>query len=317
MRILYALSDRYGSQVQYIRFLQNAPPNSIIKVAGYASKCNLINLDWNLDALKDAIDLKTVSLKNENVSIYASQIESFRPDLIISDLELITSYIAIAHKIPLWQVSPLLFYYATTNEIKSELNSRRRFSYIFKPHLKAKDFIHYAITNSSKNLIYSYFGDAHDFPIASNFEWVRPYFYSANQSKAAEHHCCATLLTNNKRHLNKIKDQEDTVLFSSFENENYSNIKIKNISNTSEYIINLKNSNYVACSAYTDFMADCFYNKKFANLFVDFDDIECVVNYLCAEHLNVGKAIMNALSNQSIDPKVNSKIKFFDQHLVE
>lgn len=319
IKVLYALSDRLGAQIQYIRFIENIDPNIEVKVAGYGSKCNLINLDWNLDALKNAIDPKTISLKNENTAIYADQIKSFNPDLVISDLELITSYIALDLNKELWQVSPLLFYYAATNDIKSKLNSRRRFSYSLKPLINSKDFANYAITNSSKNLIYSHFGDSSDFDIPSNFSWIRPYFYHGQQSRAAEYNLFGATIKNNKSFLNTIKSHQDSVIFSSFLQENYDNIKLKDLRNTNEYAINLKNAKYVSTYCYTDFLADCYYNNKFSNMFVDYDDIECVINYLCTEFLKLGKSLneKESFSNSSIEVKVNSNIKFLDQHIME
>ena len=80
-----------------------------IKIAAYKiSTPKDINIDWTLDALLNIYRPNLLSLNNDNLGIYFEQIKNYAPDLVISDLEYFTSYLASLMNVPLWQCSSSL-----------------------------------------------------------------------------------------------------------------------------------------------------------------------------------------------------------------
>src|SRR5271155_1177897 len=109
MKILYAAGDNTNACTQLSRFVQ-AMPNHQIKVAAYQqSSPKGMNIDWTLNCLLNVFTGQIA--ENDNLKIYYDQIVYFAPDLIISDLEYFTSYLAGVGNIPLWQCSSSLINY--------------------------------------------------------------------------------------------------------------------------------------------------------------------------------------------------------------
>ncbi len=317
MKILYAVNNRKGGQLQLARFLSFNQDNWQIKIAGHNKSCPAINLDWTLDALQNMFDLEHVSFDNDNLRTYYEQVKSFAPDLIISDLEVYTSYIGNQLGIPVWQVSPSLLYYGVDPLIKSEINVFKHYSYLFNRQNATDNILHAILGNSDRKLIPSHFGDAGSVKLNQGYEWIRPYHISGKESVPCQHNVCAATLQNDKAFINYLKSFKDVVLFSNNLDESYSGITLKDISKIEEYGCNLKNCIIGATQGYTDLLADLYYAGKYSLVFPDFTQGECVTNALLTEHLGLGKAIYkNELFEvNEIIPNLNSNIKYLHDEI--
>lgn len=172
LKILYAADNRKSSFYSLKRFLDTYSDFYQIKVAAYSASIQNLNVNWNLDALLDFRGKKTdLSFSNSNYPLYAREIKRFAPNIIISDLEIYSSYIGIEMGIPVWQVSPLLLYYAA----EDKLNIYKYHSALFKWDSRRDDYTKYVIKNSDKRLILSHLGDTVAPPkVDTFFDWVRP-----------------------------------------------------------------------------------------------------------------------------------------------
>ena len=179
MKILYAAGNREGSYLQYKRFLQSIKHKNIeLKTAGYQKSIKDLNADYTLDALLNFTKDDKGLFYNGNYNYYYKQIQSFAPDLIISDLELYTSLIALELKIQLWQVSSLLLYWAIPDEIKNQMNiwisSPYAFSFGAPSNIQK---IKHILANSNKRYVVSLLCDtSYTTNLKDHFEWIRPEF---------------------------------------------------------------------------------------------------------------------------------------------
>lgn len=300
MKILYAASNRKGAQLQLLRFLSFLSNHHQIKIAGFNKSLPNINFDWTLDALQNVFDVSHLSFDNDNLRVYYEQIKSYSPDLIISDLELYTSYIGIQLSIPVWQVSPNLLYYGMNQQDKVNSNIYRHYSYFFNRQNMPDDILQNILVNSDKKFIYSHFGDAGNINLNSGYEWVRPYAIIGKDSVPCQHNVFAATLKNDKKYINYLKNFKDVVLFSSFLEEEYTGISMKDILNFSEYACNVKNCTIGVSQGYTDLLADLYYAGKPCLVLPDFTQSECIVNAMLTEYLKLGKVIYQ---NEYIAPK--------------
>ena len=102
MKILYAANNNYSSRFQLFRFLENFSNNHTLKISAYQKSCPPnVNIDFTLDPLLHYEDFDTITIKdNENFWIYFNLIKNFSPDIIISDLEVYTNFVAQKLNIP-------------------------------------------------------------------------------------------------------------------------------------------------------------------------------------------------------------------------
>lgn len=324
MKILYAAGNNANAKIQLARFLKAMDTSKDhIKIAAYKqSSPQSINIDWTLDALLNIYKSELLSLDNDNLSIYYEQIKSFAPDIVISDLEYFTSYVASALDITLWQCSSSLINYALTKFEKYNLG-------LFKYHAYSlnRDPIHTQrtvnmIDNSYYNLIYSHYGDIDNSPkLQENFLWVRPYHQVAKDYIPCKHYIVAGLSSNNKYVLNILKKYEDSVAFMEFDQEHHKNVIVKDIGMEDEYFCNLKNSPIFVCQGQASFLADAFYNNKYSFIYPDYKDNESIINSHLSNNLNLGqiKSYDETLSPSTIKitPMYNNSIKYLHELIKE
>lgn len=178
MRILYGAGNYIGSNIIASRFLKNAP-NHQIKIAGYYRNHKYLNtIDWCLDALyqtkfgtKNYFLLKhgvKGPLVNHDIAdVIINDILEFEPELVISDCEIFTAFVAKALEIPLWYCSPMLQLVGIEREYRDILLGTFR---------KTKEYIA-SLPEADAYLVYSPLCDILSRPILKNtFEWVRPYY---------------------------------------------------------------------------------------------------------------------------------------------
>jgi len=172
LKILYAANNYTSSFYSLKRFVDTYSKFYQIRTAAYSKSIQNINVNWTLDCLLDFKNkYQNISFKNSNFDLYLREIKRFNPDLIISDIEIYTSYAGIKLNIPVWQVSPLLLYYA----IDTKHNLYKYYSGVINKDSDKQKYIIYIINNSIKKLIPSHLGDLNSKPILKEeYEWIRP-----------------------------------------------------------------------------------------------------------------------------------------------
>lgn len=325
LKILYAASNHASAKIQLARFMKAMEGKPyIVKVAAYKKSSPPINIDWTLDCLLNIYKPDHISLENDNFPIYFEQVKYFAPDLIISDLEYFTSHIANVLNITLWQCSSAMINFALSHEEKYNLGLFKHYSFLSNKNSLHIQRLVNIIDNSNCNLVYSHLGDTVNPPtLKDNFEWIRPYHSMGKEAIPCRHNIVAATLDNSKKLISLIKQYPDSVVFSSFPNEEYSNLLLKDIGNEAEYACNLKNSNLFACEGQTSFLADAFYNKKHSVIMTNFKELECVINTAFSERMKFGTAIydsaldLNSLMNYEIESRYNDQISFLHERIEE
>lgn len=325
MKILYAASNNLNAKIQLSRFMKAMEGSSHqIKVAAYRkSSPKDINVDWTLDACCNIYRPDLISLHSDNLSIYADQIKSFNPDLVISDLEYFTNYIATDLNITLWQCSSSMINYALAGSEKYNLG-------LFKYHAHAlnKDTLNSqrtinVIDNSNYNFVYSHFGDMETpLELRTGFEWVRPYHQVSKNYVPCQHNIVAALSKSDKSLINTLKKHSDSVVFEEGVYERYSDLQVKDIRITDEYFCNLKNSKFFICQGQTSFLADAFYNGKYSFIFPDHEDAESITNSQISQRIGTGQIMsykddLLSFESKDIVPVYSSSIRYLHERIEE
>jgi uncharacterized protein (TIGR00661 family) len=325
MKILYAASNNQNARIQLLRFLGAMEGSQHqIKVAAFKkSSPKSINIDWTLDALLNIYRPDLIALHSDNLSIYMEQVKDFSPDLIISDLEYFTSCVANELNITLWQCSSSLINYALLRNEKYNLG-------LFKYHAHAlnRDILHSQrmvniLDNSNHNFVYSHYGDMIEPPsLIDGFHWVRPYHRIAKDYVPCQHNITAAFSMPDKKVMALLKKYPDSVAFVDDPQETYQNVHVKDIKNVDEYYCNLKNSTFYVCQGQTSFLADAFYNGKFALVFPDYENAESITNSQLAQKIGIGRIMTytDDLSSHSptiIESVYSDSIKYLHEHIEE
>ena len=324
MKILYASSNNAASKIQLSRFLFEMKDSSHqIKIAAYKDHYpSYVSIDWSLNALLNIYRPDVLSLDNDNLKTYFEQIKSYAPDLIISDLEYFTSYVANILNIQLWQCSSSLVNIAMTRSEKHNLGLFKYFAYALNRDPAHNQRTINLIDNSVYNLIYSHYGDTDNPPeLQDGFEWIRPYHQVSKFSAPCEHFIVAALAKDNKKIINILKQYNDSVVFMESWTEKYNNILVKNIENNNEYYCNLGNSTIFICQGQASFLADAFYNKKHSIIYTDYNDTESIIDSQLTKKCSLGH-IMNydmdiKLYENDFEPKYNPNIKYLHEKINE
>jgi len=324
MKILYAASNNQNAKIQLSRFLRAMEGSKHqVKIAAYKkSSPKNINIDWTLDALLNIYRPDLLSLQGDNLNIYFEQVKDYSPDLVISDLEYFTSSVAKELDINLWQCSSSLINYALVRNEKYNLG-------LFKFHAHAlnRDTVHSQrmvniLDNSDRNFVYSHYGDMNEPPtLMDGFQWVRPYHQVAKDYVPCQHHITAAFSVPDKRVMAFLKKYPDSVAFVDDPKERYQNVQVKDIRIQDEYYCNLKNSALYICQGQTSFLADAFYNGKYALVFPDYEDAESITNSQLAQKIGVGRIMtfVDELSSASmeVEPVYTDSIKYLHEHIEE
>jgi uncharacterized protein (TIGR00661 family) len=325
-KLLYAVDNSFNARLQLERFMEVAQHLPItIKIAAYQkSSPKNININWTLDCLTNIFHPKLLSFKdggNDNFQIYYQQIKYYQPDLIISDMEYFTSYIATVLNIPLWQCSSRLITFGSDRQWGFGLFKKYGY-FLHRNSAEATQQQINIIDNSNQKFIYSHLGDTNKPPILKNgFEWIRPYHCLGKLSPPCRHHLTAATIDNNKKIYQILQRQKDCVAFSEFPYESYQNIILKDIDQQSEYYCNLKNCDVFVCEGQTNFLADAFYNQKYTAILLNYNDVECLINSVYSEDLKLSTTIytnendLDRFSNEEINFEYNNKIEYLHQKI--
>lgn len=297
-KIWYAANNTINSKLQLYSVLKELSniPDIQVKVSGYKNYVpNNMKLDFVLDSLLDVYEKTHEYCEEFNLlpsshalNSYLNLITMFDPDLIISDFEIITSYIATnasALHTKHWIASTGLLYNALSLTPKLHVGI---VSPILRQTIAAKN-LKASLINCDRRFVISHFGDVlNNFTLYKQYEWVRPEVstHSSNDIDGV----VATFANPNYKQLSYLKNNGlpnlkvytdkpfNTKYFSakSYYSEDYS----KDIASS---IIGVNNGESL-------FLADNFYNRKHSLIFTDFDDLESVLNATLTELLFTGKS---------------------------
>lgn len=322
LKILYAASRNPSSKIQLLRFMREMKKSPhTVRVAAYRQSSPPINIDWTLDCLMNIFNPSHVSLENDNLTIYYDQIKRFAPDLVITDLEYFTSYVADLLNIPVWQCGSPLINFALNHEQKYNVGLFKKYYYVF--HNKPIEYQRALnmLDNSERRFVYSHFCDTESPPeLDSKYEWVRPYFVRGKQSMLCQHNIIAGMIGHNYKILDFLKANNDCVSFSDFPFEEYGDVIMKSLDNQEEYGCNIRNSNLFICDGSTSFLADAFYNNTFSLIVPNYKDRESLVNSSYSESLGLSQIVYdNEFMEQEFEFSIynNSSVKFLNERIDE
>lgn len=324
LKILYAAGNNANAGIQLSRFLKAIEDKSyIVKIAAYKNSFPYNqNVDWTLDCLQNMFKPDYFSIDdNENLQTYYQQVKYYAPDLVISDLEHFTSYIANLLDITLWQCSSSIINYALPTKQKYNLGLFKRHAYTLNKNPITVQRTSNILDNSNWNGVYSHFGDSNLPPtLKEGYEWIRPYHQIGKSTIPCQHNIVAALLKNDKKILAALQHNFDSVVFTNFPYEQYHNLLLKSLSNQEEYYCNLRGCNFFVCEGQTSFLADAFYNGKFSAIFTDFKDPECIINSEISNSMKLSTCVYQTedllnLVHEPIVPNYNSNIRYLHEKL--
>jgi len=158
-KILFAGNKFIGSNLRISRLINDNINYKILSYYKYSD--SLKKIDWNLQALEpSAINFfnnkHAPKCNKYYIELLLDEINSWAPNLIISDLEPISAYIAKSLNIPLWYVSPLVSLYDNHLKLPGYL---KLFQNKIKKYPKANKYIIYypiIISNNFDHVITKY-----------------------------------------------------------------------------------------------------------------------------------------------------------------
>lgn len=320
MKILYAANNHRSSALQLARIVAGIQSsNHQLKIAAYQiSSPKNLNIDWSLNAMFDMYHPEMLQLHNDNLSIYFDQVKSYQPDLIISDLEYFTSYIANVLNIPIWQCSPSLIYHAFDYGYDQAPHFKKLFNSLIHQAKLIHERTKNIIANADRCLVYSHFGDTESSPnLYGQFEWVRPYHQLGQVSIPCRHHFTSAIFSKDVKFLEQVKNYQDGMVFMDQTYESYPNLIVKDINMQSEYYCNLKNSDFFVCQGEGEFLADAFYNGKYVFCYPNYQDINCTLNSQLTTKRGLGKMVsylddLTQLDVSTVKPTYRNNIKLLN-----
>jgi uncharacterized protein (TIGR00661 family) len=325
MKILYAASNNQNAKIQLSRFLDEVGTSHQIKIAAYKkSSPKDVHIDWTLDALLNIYRPDLLTLHNDNLNIYYEQVKSFEPDVVISDLEYFTSYIANDLNITMVQCSSSLINYALSRGEKYNLGLFKFHAHSLNRDAVLTQKMVNIIDNSNCNFVYSHYGDVEQPPkLREGFEWVRPYHQVAKDYIPCQHFITAGLSGSNKRVLDVLKRYPDSVVFMEDCHEQHANLLVKDIRIADEYYCNLRNSAVFVCQGQASFLADAFYNGKFSVIYPDYEDVESITHSHLADKAETGRVttyeedLADLVADHNIQPNYSESVKYLHERIEE
>ena len=307
MKILYALSDHINSTLQFLRIAPMLKEHQI-RIAAYQRALNIINIDYNLSCIKPFIGTSEDISFNDNYKYYKSEIIKFAPDLIISDADIYTGLAATELGIPLLQISPFLLYDAVSLSFQQKLNIKRYGYSKFKQKIKTQT-IKRQIAEYATNYILSHFCDVVDRPVLKEgFNWSRPPHVVAEITERSRTN--VFLSSNDKQIFDNIKYSCGT-LFVPYTYEKYPGWNVNSIYDADQYPKALRSTGFFICDGNPINLADCFYNKRFCNMYPSRNREGLIYNAL-TEYYKIGWIDSVLLNGKEIDVNKDSTINDID-----
>ena len=286
IKVLYAAGNSYESKLQLERFLEHIDYQKInIKIAGYKNYCVKNFTNWTLDPcnLPDKSS-KYLFTNNKYLDIYEEQIKSFNPDLIISDLEIYTSYLALKLGKKLWHVGNKLYNFAIAKIYKEHINIHRYYQSLYENSHFYKSIFD-LVSGADKNFVYSHFCDVEEkIYLKEGFNWVRPYHYAGKKSNVAEHKYVG-LYSGKFELIDYLSNLKSNAIMFVDKITPYQNLICKNYKDKQEYALNVSNCEIFICHGEESALSDAFYNKRKIKILPDKTSRENMFNYLMYHHI--------------------------------
>lgn len=185
MRILYAAGNRPGSAEPFRRFIElmaDRPHHQILRCA-YTRSMGSQTIDYCLDALLNFSNPEGNLTFNANYRQLSYEIRRWAPELVISDVEPFCSLIGLEMRRPVWQVSPLLLYWAVEHAAKHQDQIYQQHGYLVHRAIEKKPLLAHIVHASDRRLVSSHLCDAPaPPPLRETFEWLRPNFEMVDDS---------------------------------------------------------------------------------------------------------------------------------------
>lgn len=318
MKILYAADDRAGSFFQLKRFVDSVKNSDIqLKIAAYKKSLGTLDVDYTLDCLLNFTNPDENFSSNGNYVYYFNEIRRFAPDLIISDFEVLTSLIALELGIKLWQVSPLLLYYAIPFSVKYNTKINKDYANLFSSNFRKKKYVNYIMNNSDRRLVVSHLCDSDKhITLRNGFEWVRPDFVLADETPSDLAFVVART-QNSKNIINSLRNT-NSVMFTEFHQEKYENLILKNIYDENEYKKQIGRCKVFITDGSESITSDAFYNQKQILFDLQHDDIESIIVSFMSEYFGIGKVMLDTVDADKLATSqiiIDDKVKFLHEEL--
>lgn len=318
MKILYASGRTNSSYFQLRRISKYLKYFFDAKIAAYQSAAQSMDVYFNLDYTLNFSDPDCFSLMGDNIKKYRKEIKLFAPDLIISDLDLITSSLAMELGIELWHISPKLLHYGMPSWLKQQLGTYKYNSFLFDTDTKIKKLTKKILSYASCNLVYSYFCDTEmKVKLINNFEWIRPYYILSDDN--SQNNILGCVLHNDLNVLNFAKNYKATI-FSTSTIENIQNIDFLSIENINQYKEKLGQCSLYLTTCETDVLSDAFYNQKYTIMFPNEVSIDIIINAKLNELYDLGTTYANnlqldELKKKTINISINDNCLFLHEKI--
>ena len=317
MKVLYAASPGYDSYLQLSRFLQhsrNCPYE--VRVAGYRDGLLNCTADYTLDSLlgfygrlKDKSKFKT--------DRYLQEVQAYDPDLIISDFDYYTSYVAAELAIPLWIVSSFATFSALPFDQKNDLKIYRQYKQLFVNKQKLDNHT-FQIQSADARFAYSFLGDVEGAPtLEKDFYWVRPYHVQSDVK--SESRFVASLSHTDKQFINYFQNLNPKI-YAETDYEGY-------LPFDRQYDVDVVNSYMTFSRGETSFIADAFYNNKYTLVYPNYYSRKSIINSRLIERYGIGENLytrknyeqFNALAGKDLTIRraLNPDTKYLHQYIMD
>lgn len=320
MKILYAAGNFSGSLIRFSRFLENLPDSYDIKLAAFNIP-GYRPIDWTLDALNQDIrhdpnkrnhrrlygDLKLMSdtqmklFNYENMEIYIRDIRRFAPDLVISDFEVATCYVASLLRLPYIISSPLMLYPAINNKTLNQQSQWRsgKFRYgglLYDNQTRLSLFP----TDYLDLIIETPYSLTNEKISKKRFDLISPYYHNYAGDGIGR---IALLKNTNDKNLYRILSKFDFKIFNT-ENDDYHTA--------------LKNSKYVILEGETPSLIDALISHKKVITIPTLKCTEALINIALGNNLgylyDLGK--IGCYSPKKIEDEIVKSLNFSGNNFI-
>lgn len=269
MKILYSVRDSFSAVEQLKLFKQEHN----CKTMGFYNSTNQLEVvDWLLDGLylnsspKESLVLTKkykYKLPKINANLFdflLEDIKKYNPNLIISDLEPISAFIAKILDIPYWKVSSLhIIDYA---KLPKGLLNKSVFNNI--------NYYLRSLPKSNRTFIISPFADFYEFELNKEAEWLCPYYDKNNKIQSENF----TIIHQSRKKLQQSLADYGLDVYDNSEN------------------LDFKNCNWVLTDGLSSNISKALY-AGLGNIYstCNIQDFETQINSSLIEYLDLGKSL--------------------------
>jgi hypothetical protein len=299
MRILFAINKTTESK----HLLKRSLPflsNHTVKTAGYYGYCDKVDININAFVNPNSF------LFFDKLSNYYNEVKRFNPELIITDCEPVTSFLATYFTCPVYQIINKFFHYAITTEYQRKAKLKKHVSSIYRSGYPE------ILKNADRVFVYSHFGDL-GLQLKDNVTWIRPYFKLGKTSKVCAHDH-VVLVYDYRKILSNIKSNDLVIYYDKNFTMNHKSY------DSEDYYHNIKNAKYIITESCSHLLADCYYNGKYPHICMDISDMSSISNTYLSDYYYTGKRIyikdkLNLSDLELPEVFIEKDIKYLHEYL--